>query len=122
MPLIEHTSYESVCSRVNLVLGVGRLPIRDPLEATTVALGTDKIALSEPSMFREMAQPSKTFDVTVHEVLRMAIRAGAAIAGLNWGVLEPGRDVTFPVLDGESDNLSGAEDVIAVIVRRASPT
>lgn len=109
----------AVCPRANLVLDVGLPPLRELLDHTTVALGTDNVMLNVPSMFREMAYTSKAFDVTPREVLEMATKAGATIADLNYGVVEPGRDAKLLVLDGDSNNLSGYEDPIAAIVRRA---
>jgi cytosine/adenosine deaminase-related metal-dependent hydrolase len=110
----------AVCPRANAVLEVGRPPIRDLLDHTTVALGTDNVMLNPPSMFREMAFTAKQFDVTDREVLRMATAAGAEIAGLDCGVIEPGRRAALTVLDGDSDNLAGAVDPVAAVVRRAS--
>jgi len=110
----------AVCPRANLVLGVGSPPLRELLDHTTVALGTDNVMLNAPSMFREMAYTSKAFDVTPREVLGMATKAGATVADLNCGVVESGRDAKLLVLDGDSDNLAGYDDPIAAIVRRAS--
>ena len=110
----------AVCPRANTVLEVGRPPIRELLEHTTVALGTDNVMLNQPSMFREMAYTAKHFDVTAKEVLRMATAAGAEIAGLDCGVIEPGRRAALLVLDGESDNLAGTADPIRAVVRRAT--
>jgi cytosine/adenosine deaminase-related metal-dependent hydrolase len=62
---------------------------------------------------------SKLCDVSAPEVLRMATAAGAEIAGLNCGVIEPGRDARLLVLDGDSDNLAGVRDPIRAVVRRA---
>jgi len=108
-----------VCPRSNLVTGVGVPPIRELVERTTVALGTDNVMLNSPSMFREMEFAAKLADVPAREVLRMATVNGAAIADLNCGVVEPGRDAKLLVLDGDSDNLGGAQDVVRAIVRRA---
>ena len=110
----------AVCPRANAVLDVGTPPIRELLDHTTVALGTDNVMLNQPSMFREMATAAKRFDVTDREVLRMATAAGAEIAGLDCGVVEPGRRAALLVLDGDSDNLSGTEDPVAAVVRRAT--
>jgi cytosine/adenosine deaminase-related metal-dependent hydrolase len=110
----------NVCPRANIVLGVGRPPIRDLLDHTTVALGTDNVMLNSPSMFREMEFAAKCFDVTGREVLGMAT-AGAEIAGLDCGVVEPGRRAALLVLDGDSHNLAGAEDPVEAVVRRGSP-
>jgi cytosine/adenosine deaminase-related metal-dependent hydrolase len=87
----------AVCPRANLVLGVGRPPLRDLLDHATVALGTDNVMLNQPSMFREMAYTAKRFDVTAREVLRMATVAGADAVGLDRGVIEAGRRAALDV-------------------------
>ncbi|ELZ39356.1 cytosine deaminase-like metal-dependent hydrolase [Halorubrum californiense DSM 19288] len=110
----------AVCPRANEVLDVGKPPIRELLDHTTVALGTDNVMLNPPSMFREMAVAAKRFDVTAREVLRMATAAGAEVAGLDCGVIEPGRRAALVVLDGDSDNLAGTEDPVRAVVRRAT--
>ncbi|MGQ3328303.1 amidohydrolase family protein [Halorubrum sp. FL23] len=110
----------AVCPRANTVLGVGDAPIRDLLEHTTVALGTDNVMLNVPSMFREMAYTATRFDVTAREVLRMATAAGAEIAGLDCGVIAPGRRAALLVLDGASDNLADSVDPVEAVVRRAT--
>ena len=110
----------AVCPRTNRVLDVGRPPIRDLLDHTTVALGTDNVMLNPPSMFREMAYTATGFDVSAEEVLRMATTAGAEIAGLDCGVVEPGRRAALLVLDGASDNLAGTADPVEAVVRRAT--
>ncbi len=110
----------AVCPRANEVLGVGRPPVRDLLEHTTVALGTDNVMLNPPSMFREMAWAAKRFDVTAREVLRMATAGGAEAVGLDCGLVEAGRRAALVVLDGESDNLAGSDDPVRAVVRRAT--
>jgi cytosine/adenosine deaminase-related metal-dependent hydrolase len=110
----------AVCPRANAVLDVGRPPIRDLLDHTTVALGTDNVMLNLPSMFREMAFTAKQFDVTDREVLSMATKAGAEIAGLDCGVIAPGKRAALTVLDGDSDNLAGTTDPVSAVVRRAT--
>jgi cytosine/adenosine deaminase-related metal-dependent hydrolase len=110
----------AVCPRANAVLNVGRAPVRDLLDHTTVALGTDNVMLNPPSMFREMAYTAREFDVTAREVLRMATTAGAEIAGLDCGVIAPGRRAALLVLDGDSDNLCGSVDPVVAVVRRAT--
>jgi cytosine/adenosine deaminase-related metal-dependent hydrolase len=118
----EHEVPIAVCPRANAVLDVGRPPIRALLEHTTVALGTDNVMLNPPSMFREMAFTAKSYDVTDRAVLGMATHAGAAIADLDCGVIEPGRRAALLVLDGDSDNLAGTVDPVAAVVRRATAT
>jgi guanine deaminase len=110
----------AVCPRANLVLGVGQPPLRALLDHTTVALGTDNVMLNPPSMFQEMAYTAKTFDVSAREVLRMATVAGAEAVGLDCGVVEPGRRARLLVVDGASDNLSGTDDPVRAVVRRAT--
>ncbi|MFB6074050.1 MAG: amidohydrolase family protein [Haloarculaceae archaeon] len=107
------------CPRSNLVTGVGVPPIAELAERTTVALGTDNVFLNSPSMFREMAYAAKLADVPAREVLAMATVNGADIAGLNCGLIEPGRDANLLVLDGDSDNLAGAQNLVRAVVRRA---
>ncbi|WEL20903.1 amidohydrolase family protein [Halorhabdus sp. BNX81] len=108
-----------LCPRSNLVTDAGVAPARELLDRTTVALGTDNVMLNSPSMFREMEFAAKLYDISAREVLGMATVAGAEIAGLNAGVIEAGRDARLIVLDGDSDNLAGAEDVVRAVVRRA---
>jgi cytosine/adenosine deaminase-related metal-dependent hydrolase len=110
----------AVCPRANAMLDVGRPPVRELLEHTTVALGTDNVMLNTPSMFREMAYTAKRFDVTAREVLGMATTAGADIAGLDCGVIEPGERAALVVLDGDSDNLAGTTDPVEAVVKRAT--
>ena len=111
----------AVCPRANTVLDVGLPPLRELLDHTTVALGTDNVMLNSPSMFREMEYTAKRFDVTDREVLHMATRAGADVVGLDCGTIEPGRRAKVTVLDGDSDNLAGAADPVRAVVQRATP-
>jgi cytosine/adenosine deaminase-related metal-dependent hydrolase len=108
-----------VCPRSNLTTGVGVPPIAELADRTTVALGTDNVMLNSPSMFREMEFAAKLADVSAREVLRMATANGAEIAGLDWGVVEEGRPAKLLVLDGDTDNLAGAQDPVRAVVRRA---
>jgi cytosine/adenosine deaminase-related metal-dependent hydrolase len=109
-----------VCPRSNAATGVGLPPVRELLERTTVALGTDNVMLNSPSMFREMAFTEKMTDTTSQEILEMATANGADVAGLDCGVIEEGRKARLLVLDGESPNLSGVQDPRRAVVRRAS--
>ncbi|MDG5775025.1 amidohydrolase family protein [Haloarculaceae archaeon H-GB2-1] len=108
-----------VCPRSNLVTDAGVAPMADLAERTTVALGTDNVMLNSPSMFREMEFAAKLSSLSAREVLGMATVAGADIAGLNCGLLEEGRNADLVVLDGDSDNLAGAQDLVRAVVRRA---
>lgn len=111
----------AVCPRANLTLRVGHASIADLLDHTTVALGTDNVMLNSPSMFREMAHTVKNYDVTAREVLTMATVGGAEAMGLNCGVIEAGRRAGLLVLDGDSHNLTGIENPVQAVVRRAGP-
>ncbi|OTF00326.1 amidohydrolase family protein [Halorubrum sp. SD683] len=108
-----------VCPRSNLVTNVGVPPLRELSERTTVALGTDNVMTDSPSMFREMEFAAKLSDLPAQAILRMATANGAEIAGVDRGVIEPGADADLLVLDGDSDNLSGARDLVRAVVRRA---
>ena len=109
----------AVCLRSNLVTGVGLGPVEALVERTTVALGTDNVMLNNPSMFREMEFAAKLFDLSAGKVLEMATLAGAEVAGLDRGVIEEGAEAKLCVLDGDSPNLAGAQDVVRAVVRRA---
>jgi cytosine/adenosine deaminase-related metal-dependent hydrolase len=108
-----------LCPRSNLVTGVGLAPFEELRERTTLALGTDNVMLNSPSMFREMAFLSKLSSFSATEVLRTATVDAAAVAGLDWGPVEPGTPAKLQVLDGDSDNLAGARDLRRAVVRRA---
>jgi cytosine/adenosine deaminase-related metal-dependent hydrolase len=109
-----------VCPRSNLVADVGLPPVRELLDRTTVALGTDNAMLNGPSMFREMAFTAKLTDATAREVLAMATANAAEIAGVGGGVVAEGEPARLLVLDGDSDNLAGVESVRRAVVRRAT--
>ncbi|KAA9407841.1 amidohydrolase family protein [Haloarcula hispanica] len=108
-----------VCPRSNIVTDVGRPPVEELADRTTVALGTDNVMLNSPSMFREMEFTAKLYDISAREVLRMATVNGAEIAGLGGGLVKPGQPARLLVLDGDSDNLSGARNPVRAVVRRA---
>jgi cytosine/adenosine deaminase-related metal-dependent hydrolase len=108
-----------VCPRSNLVTGVGVPPVEELAQHTTVALGTDNAMLDSPSMFREMEFTAKLTECSAREVLRMATVNGADLLNLDCGVIESGREARVLVLDGDSNNLAGARDVVRAVVRRA---
>lgn len=109
-----------VCPRSNLDTNVGVPPIDQLHERTTLALGTDNVMLNAPSIFREMAMVEKLSDLPAREILAMATVNGADLLDLEYGALEPGRVARSVVLDGDSDNLAGAEDPVRAVVRRAT--
>jgi cytosine/adenosine deaminase-related metal-dependent hydrolase len=109
----------AVCPRANLVTDVGLPPVEAHVERTTVALGTDNVMFNSPSMFREMALTAKLYDLPAEEVLAMATYRGADIAGLDCGVIAADRPAKLTILDGDSPNLTGVEDIVRAVVRRA---
>jgi cytosine/adenosine deaminase-related metal-dependent hydrolase len=111
-----------VCPRSNATTSVGIPPVRELLDRTTVALGTDNVMLNSPSMFREMAFAAKLTEASTREILAMATVNGADIAGLDCGLVEAGRDAKLIVLDGASPNLTGVQDPARAVVRRAGVT
>ncbi|MDQ2049718.1 amidohydrolase family protein [Natronolimnohabitans sp. A-GB9] len=108
-----------VCPRSNLVTDVGLSPYAELNERTTLALGTDNVMLNSPSMFREMEFLAKLSELSAREILRAATVNGAELAGLEYGLVEPGREARLLVLDGNSHNLAGARDPVRAVVRRA---
>jgi len=108
-----------VCPRSNLVTNVGLSPYKELNERTTLALGTDNVMLNSPSMFREMAFLAKLSALPDDEILRMATIHGAEIADLEYGLIEPGYEARLLVIDGDSNNLAGAQDPVRAVVRRA---
>lgn len=109
-----------VCPRSNLATDVGIPPVGSLSERTTVALGTDNVFLTAPTMFREMAVTERLCDVSAREVLQMATLGGAHALGFECGYIESGAEGRILVLDGDSDNLTGAQDLIRAVVRRAT--
>jgi cytosine/adenosine deaminase-related metal-dependent hydrolase len=107
-----------VCPRCNLVIGVGKPPVEELLESTTVALGTDNVMLNVPSVWREMEFISKHYDIPDEEVLRMATVNGARTLGLEGGTIEESAPARLVVLRGDR-SLSNVQDVVAGVVRRA---
>ncbi|MFB6192537.1 MAG: amidohydrolase family protein [Haloarculaceae archaeon] len=108
-----------VCPRSNLVTGVGLPPFEELDDRVRLALGTDNVMLNSPSMFREMEFTAKLSGLSASDVLRMATLAGAELADLDCGAVEPGRRARLLVLDGDSPNLAGARDPVRAVVRRA---
>jgi cytosine/adenosine deaminase-related metal-dependent hydrolase len=106
------------CPRCNLVIGVGKPPVEELVEATTVALGTDNVMLNVPSVWRETEFVSKHYDLPDEEVLRMATVNGARALGVEGGVIEEGAPARLVVLRGDR-SLADVDDVVAGVVRRA---
>jgi len=108
------------CPRSNAVADVGLPPIPELHERTTVALGTGDVAANAPSPFRELEWTATLYDLAATDVLAMATKNAASVAGLNCGVVEPGREAKLLALDGDSDALAGARDPVSGVVHRAT--
>lgn len=108
-----------VCPRSNLATGVGCPPVKELVERTTVALGTDNVMLASPSMFREMSLLEAISELDAQTILGMATHAGATVAGLEGGVIAEDVPARVLVLDGASDNLARVQDPVRGVVRRA---
>lgn len=122
-----------LCPRSNLVLGLGRPPLRDLVEAgVTLGLGTDNGMLNGPDLFREMdatfcqlrALGCGAGHDLPRRVLRMATVDGARALGLEarHGSIAPGKSADFVLVNTRSDNLRHTRDLMASIVHRADPS
>jgi len=106
------------CPRCNLVIGVGKPPVEELVDSTTVALGTDNVMLNVPSVWREMEFVSKHYDLPDDEVLRMATVNGARALGLeDTGVIGEDERARLVVLRGDR-SLADVQNVVAGVVRR----
>jgi cytosine/adenosine deaminase-related metal-dependent hydrolase len=116
-----------VCPRSNLVTGVGssflRPPIGEMTEATTVGLGTDNVMLNSVNMFAEMEFASKAFLHDDTKVLEMATLNNAKILGVDneLGSIAAGKHANLLIINNRSHNLSGTQNIISSVVRRARP-
>jgi len=106
------------CPRCNLVIGVGKPPVEELVDATTVALGTDNVMLNVPSVARDGVRL---------KALRPARRRGSAYGDVNGaralgiedtGTIEEGARGRLVVLRGDR-SLADVHDVVAGVVRRA---
>ena len=116
-----------VCPRSNLVTGVGssflRPPIGEMMQATTVGLGTDNVMLNSVNMFAEMEFASKAFLHDDIKVLEMATLNNAKILGVDneLGSIAAGKHANLLIINNRSHNLSGTQNIISSVVRRARP-
>jgi len=116
-----------VCPRSNLVTGVGSAflhpPIGEMLQAATVGLGTDNVMLNSLNMFAEMEFVSKAYLHDDLKVLEMATMNNAKILGIDneLGSIVAGKQASLLVINNQSNNLFGTENIINSVVRRARP-
>jgi cytosine/adenosine deaminase-related metal-dependent hydrolase len=112
-----------VCPRSNFVTGVGMAPIAEMLEAgIQVAAGTDNVMLNSVNMFAEMEFMSKIFSIDDRQVFKICTLNGSFVMGPDsTGSIEKGNKANLMILNGSSNNLSGIQDPIGGITKRARP-
>jgi len=114
-----------VCPRSNLATGVGLPDVARMLEmGIVVGLGTDNVMLNSPNLFCEMEFASKALLHNDRQVFMMCTLNGAQIldAEDEIGAIRVGKKCRIMVIDRRSDNMAGAKDPLASLVRRASPS
>jgi cytosine/adenosine deaminase-related metal-dependent hydrolase len=120
------------CPRCNGILGSGQPKLAAWSQiGLQFALGTDNVLCNSPDMMREMDFASRLTrgleqDPAVlepRELLQAATIQGARALKLDneLGSLSPGKDASFIVFDLSSPNLKYQQNVISVIVHRATP-
>lgn len=112
-----------VCPRSNFVTGVGMAPIVEMLEAgIRVAAGTDNVMLNSVNMFAEMEFMSKIFSIDDRQVFKICTLNGSFVMGPDsTGSIEKGNKANLMILNGSSNNLTGIQDPISGITKRARP-
>ncbi len=114
-----------VCPRSNLTTGVGLPDVALMLDlGILVGLGTDNVMLNSPNLFSEMEFLSKAVLHNDRQVFKMCTLNGAQIldADDEVGAIRVGKKCRIMVIDRRSDNMAGAKDPLASLVRRANPS
>jgi cytosine/adenosine deaminase-related metal-dependent hydrolase len=114
-----------ICPRSNLVTGVGFPDVARMLDlGIVVGLGTDNVMLNSPDLFSEMEFLSKALLHNDRQVFMMCTLNGARIlgAGDEAGAIRVGKKCRIMVINRRSDNMVGANDPLASLVRRAGPS
>jgi len=114
-----------VCPRSNLVTGVGLPDVARMLDlGIVVGLGTDNVMLNSPNLFSEMEFTSKALLHNDRQVFMMCTLNGAQILGADddAGAIRVGKRCRIMVIDRRSNNMAGAKDPLASLVRRANPS
>jgi cytosine/adenosine deaminase-related metal-dependent hydrolase len=114
-----------VCPRSNLAMGVGLPDVARMLDlGIVVGLGTDNVMLNSPNLFSEMEFLSKALLHNDRQVFMMCTLNGAQILGADddAGAIRVGKKCRIMVIDRRSDNMAGARDPLASLVRRANPS
>jgi cytosine/adenosine deaminase-related metal-dependent hydrolase len=114
-----------VCPRSNLATGVGLPDVARMLDlGINVGLGTDNVMLNSPNLFSEMEYASKALLHNDRHVFMMCTLNGARILGADdeAGPIRAGKRCRIMVIDRRSDNMVGAKEPLASLVRRARPS
>lgn len=114
-----------VCPRSNLVTGVDFPDVTRMLDlGITVGLGTDNVMLNSPALFSEMEFLSKALLHNDRQVFMMCTLNGARILGADdeAGAIRVGKKCRIMVINRRSENMAGAIDPLASLVRRANPS
>ncbi|RNJ76164.1 MAG: cytosine deaminase [Nitrosopumilus sp. H13] len=116
-----------VCPRANASLAEGIPDIEAMWRAgCNVALGTDNVMINSPDMFREMDFAWKVTmgmnkrPVSPREILKMATVNGGRILGKKTGMIAPGMDADYVLLDRHALELEPVHSPHAAIVHRAT--
>ncbi|VUT27884.1 MAG: chlorohydrolase [Candidatus Syntrophoarchaeum sp. GoM_oil] len=111
-----------ICTRSNLVTGVGLPPLPDMIDAgVLIGIGTDNVMLNSPDILTEMEFVSKIYRIDDKAVFKMATINSRRILDdpTYCGIIEGGL-ADIAVVSGESLNMRGFRDPIRSIVRRGS--
>ena len=114
-----------VCPRSNLTTGVGLPDVARMLDlGILVGLGTDNVMLNSPNLFSEMEFLSKALLHNDRQVFMMCTLNGPQILGADddAGAIRVGKKCRIMVINRRSDNMAGAKDPLASLVRRANPS
>jgi cytosine/adenosine deaminase-related metal-dependent hydrolase len=113
-----------ICPRANAMLGVGFPKIKELLENTTVALGTDNVMVNSTDMFREVEFTfkvaralNKDHKLDAKAVLRAATINGREILGLENNAIREGNVADFVIAQRKKYLY---DSVLAVIHRLVS--
>jgi len=94
-----------ICPRANAMLGVGLPKIKELLENTTVALGTDNVMVNSIDMFKEMEFTfkvaralSRDYEFDAKVVLKAATVNGREILGMEKNVIKEGNVADFVII------------------------
>lgn len=113
-----------LCPRSNAISGAGLPRIKELLEGTLAALGTDNVMLNSPSMLREaefafklMRGMSRDCRLDAREILRAATLNGRKILRLNSGAIEEGNRANFIIFSARRY----LYDPVLAIIHRYEP-